>query len=433
MGADLYGTAAAIGWQVGTAVGNAVRHKGRPHGPGANLKLSKNQQLFNQSTQNILEMEQMAIANAASQGNIVNEAVYKMLGYQPRYSNDAPDPAALKASANQAFSDSVTAYNTFKQAKKTYERAKAAAGDSHGTNWAKVAATGGMTGYAKGQPKARAAAAAMRDMKLASDRLDMARSAYASQRDSYQSALNNPRQIIGLDPIGPDPTTGVRAGHDPKNPDDLMQIALDVGNESLLRALKGEEPIDQTLVHAYDVGEINLRERLRRQLGPDYETSTAGSQAINDFIRTKGEAFQQFNRQTIQLYSTMTQQEAQTLTNLTGTKIAQLLSPMDTSLKIAGALGSSADQRNAYTTMNRNWLAQKAGLGVQSYNAATSAQQAATNASELQTVQNNQLANVVGGGLVSGSESLSRYLGQQDTANTWAKADIGTQRGDYGA
>mgnify|MGYP001354187998 FL=1 len=412
MGAAAILQAAGLGWQVGTAIGNAVKGApGTPGGPPRVGTLSKQQQLFNQSTQHVLEQEQMMLANAASQSGAANEAIYRSLGYAPVYSNDAPDPAALKAGANQSYSDTVTAYTDWQKAKQHYERAKAAAGNSHGTQWAKVLATGGMQGWGKGQPKARAARAAAQELKNANDRLSMSRSTYQSKVDAYQSALTNPRQIVSLNPLGPD-ANGVTPGHDPNNPDDLMQIALDLGNQSLVRALKGEEPIDQTLVHTFVVAEDNLRERLRRQLGPDYETTTAGSQALNDFSRSKAESFQQFNRGTIAMYANMTDQQAQVLSNLRGADINQLLAPADQTLKVAAALGGSAADRTAYITAQRHWLAQQAGLNVQDYTAATGRQLADTASRNLQVAINDQTAKVIAGAAAGGA-TLGDYLGQQ--------------------
>lgn len=151
------------------------------------------------------------------------------------------------------------------------------------------------------------------------------------------------RKIIGLKPLsgGPsDPT---------QSKDDLFRATFDLENEALARALKGEEPVDATLKTSYDEKERILRERLRRQLGPDYETSTAGASALANFDRERSEAFAQYNMQATQLYATLTSQRAADLSNLTGARIQQLLAPSNAAIQRGQALGGLGKDRLEFT------------------------------------------------------------------------------------
>ncbi len=56
-------------------------------------------------------------------------------------------------------------------------------------------------------------------------------------------------------------------------------------NERSLAALKGELPVTETLKKELEYGRQALNERLSRQLGPGYETSTPGIQALAEFQR----------------------------------------------------------------------------------------------------------------------------------------------------
>ena len=59
--------------------------------------------------------------------------------------------------------------------------------------------------------------------------------------------------------------------------------------ERTLSALKGELPINPSLTRELDEQEELLREDLRRQLGPGFETSTPGRDALAKFFRDKEE------------------------------------------------------------------------------------------------------------------------------------------------
>lgn len=370
-------------------------------GAGAGAKpprvqgLTKNQQLFNRSTQHILDQEQALLANAASQGVAANAEIYKKLGYEPTYDGPAPDYARMKSEQDQAHSDAVTAFTEWQKAKKT----------------------------GKG-------------VKQANAKLSAAKALFSSKADAYNSALANPRQITGLNRL-PNNADGTQAGHDPKNPDDLMQVALDLQNQTLIRALKGEEPIDSTLTHSFEVGENNLRDKLRRQLGPDYETSTAGSEALSAFDRQKGEAFESFNRQTVDLFSKLTESHALALSNMTTQQISNMLTPTRTMLSIAGAMGQSAEDRNKYIGLQMDWRAKQAGINVGAYNAQTSR----LDYGRLGAQDQNGYIQQALGGVVAGADDLkdpnnplAKYLGNSSNSsptNPHADAPITIDSGGF--
>lgn len=68
-----------------------------------------------------------------------------------------------------------------------------------------------------------------------------------------------------------------------------------------LAALKGELPLDPTLIRELETQEENLRGGLMKQLGSGYETSSPGIEALADFNRRKGELIYGANRGEITL------------------------------------------------------------------------------------------------------------------------------------
>src|SRR5262249_3000475 len=126
---------------------------------------------------------------------------------------------------------------------------------------------------------------------------------------ALSDAQSLPQRVVGFNKLDrPADPTG--------SPGGLYQMAFDLENESLVRALKGEEPVDGTLKTHWDQQEQELRNRLRNQLGPDYETSTAGAQALAVFDTQRNNAFASFNQDLVKALSAETESRAASLSNL---------------------------------------------------------------------------------------------------------------------
>jgi hypothetical protein len=83
-----------------------------------------------------------------------------------------------------------------------------------------------------------------------------------------------------------DPTTGKITYA--KNADDLSTKRKEIEGMQLdrsLKALKGELPVTATLAKELELGKRTLSEKLSRQLGPGWETSSAGIQANAEYDR----------------------------------------------------------------------------------------------------------------------------------------------------
>ncbi len=70
-------------------------------------------------------------------------------------------------------------------------------------------------------------------------------------------------------------------------------------------ALKGELPINPALTRDINEQEGTLRERLYKQLGPGWETSTPGIEALANFEKRKNELFDASRRGDITLYESL--------------------------------------------------------------------------------------------------------------------------------
>lgn len=72
--------------------------------------------------------------------------------------------------------------------------------------------------------------------------------------------------------------------------------AVNLTLQQAIEALEGKVATDPTLLRAFEERERVLREQLLRQLGPGYETSTPGLQALANFDRERSEAIAAYTR-----------------------------------------------------------------------------------------------------------------------------------------
>ena len=70
-------------------------------------------------------------------------------------------------------------------------------------------------------------------------------------------------------------------------------------NEQLVSALEGNLPVNPALRRQFERQEEQLKANLRRQLGPGFETTSAGIEALSQFQQTKGDVFETARRQDI--------------------------------------------------------------------------------------------------------------------------------------
>lgn len=288
------------------------------------------EQIFNRGTRDILDEERHVMEDALGQASFMTPELYKVLGYEPVYDDRGVTPDSLKALSQ-----------------KSDELNKALlAGREQ-----RAASVGQLRDLRKQLREARKAGdhttaqdlkGQIKDINQANRDFDAKAVSLRTEAGVAQQALSDaqsqPMRIVGFNkldrPIDP---TG--------SPGGLYQMAFDLENESLVRALKGEEPVDGTLKTHWDQQEQQLRARLRAQLGPDYETSTAGSQALAVFDTQRNNAFATFNQDLVQRMSAETDARATNLSNLRGALMQQMMFPANQQLGRAAALGEAANSR----------------------------------------------------------------------------------------
>lgn len=269
------------------------------------------EKILNRGTADILDNQRGVVADALMQGNLLQPELFRALGFEPVF--DTAQRGDIQA-AGARFDEAQANFNQLKR-------------DLEGKRG---------KGNKRGRGKVRRAKnKAQREM--------------ANAERELRQLQTVPPRITGISPIeggAPDP---VGSGND----DNLFRQALDVQNQTLLRALRGEEPIDATLRSSFEERRRTLRERLRRQMGPDFESSSAGIEALANFDREESEAFTQFNRRTIETFSALAENRATSISGLTDSRLAQLSLPPNLQLERGLALGSQTDSRNAFVEQQR--------------------------------------------------------------------------------
>ena len=298
------GAGAAV---AGAAASGVAASQGGKGGGGLDVpERGKAQGIFDRQTRRILDEQRNVLRNSLLQGSFVEPEVFALLGFDPVFAEN-PDIGPMITQRDEA------------QARVAEIQAQIAELPPGGR------------GRRRRRRLRKARTTAQRQLALAQDTLG--------------SASSQQNQLIGLEP---------RAGGrlDPTG-DPNFSLAAQLQNETLVRALRGEEPVDATLRTAFTEREQNLRERLRRQLGPDFETSTAGSDALANFDRERNEAFEQFNRAVVGQFSQLTESRASALSGLTTDRINQLFAPSQFSAGRAAALGAGVRDRLAQQTSAR--------------------------------------------------------------------------------
>ncbi len=251
------------------------------------------ERLFNRELRDTIDTQKSVIEEAIGQGNLLAPELYRFLGYEPIV-EETPGRAEALAGLDAARSK----VNEIDQ---------------------ELADLKGQKITGKGKAKAQAQKAKQKRIKeLQKARTNAQKSLTIAERQAGQVTAQ-PNRITGFRRLPADQI-------DPRSPFSALnpsRQALDLENEALLRALKGEEPLDPTLKNAFDEKEAILREKLLRQFGPDYEASTIGSDALRNFERERGEAFSQYNREVIGQYDQMSLNREKGLSDLGGAHLEQ--------------------------------------------------------------------------------------------------------------
>ncbi|MGH8897529.1 MAG: hypothetical protein ACRDZ4_10995 [Egibacteraceae bacterium] len=313
-------TIASVGMTAAKAAG-AFGSEGGAAGPGGLAGAGYRapglrERLFNRGTQEIMSTERSILDDSLAQGKLLEPNMYRALGLEPVY--DRPEDPGFADVSNQ-LSEQQTRLNAIQTERAALQASRPGRG-------------------LKGKAKERAIKQKQQQINRLNREGRLVNKNVAALTSEVETRGAVGRKVVGFKPLAgvADPTGS--AGN-------AFGAALDSFNLHLADALSGKEPLDPTLKSTFDERERDLRTRLRNQLGPDYETSTAGSRAIANFDREKSEAFAQYNTQTIQNFSSLSENRARALQDLTSGRLKNLAFPASFRASLATQLEGAATAR----------------------------------------------------------------------------------------
>lgn len=392
------GVAAAATAASAASQAAAASSGGKGGGAPAIPKTPRYERILNRGVADLLDEERRVTEDALAQANFLTPEMYRMQGYEPIF-EDADPGVAEKANR---FRELQTEKNKNKEnqlalkdelRRVTNEKKRARPRDRKAL-----------------RQQEKDLKRQLRDTKL--NNKELIRSEALAQRELGDAQAVG-RRMVGIRKLdeGPsDPTS---------SENDAFRESFNLLNESLNSALRGEEPVDPTLANQFDEEERALRERLRRQLGPDFESSDIGVRALGDLADRRSRAFSSFNQQAIRDFSALTEGRATALSNLTAAKMQQLLFPSSQQIARGAALGAVASDINEFTE-----LQEKKRTGQFEKKKAQAEMEVARNQRRAQAIAGigqavgqfgQGVAGAAGGFGGGGGSSLGRFLGPQTT------------------
>lgn len=298
-----------------------------PQVPGYSIK----QKQFNQGTMNLLDEARNVVEQAVSQGQEINPMIYQMLGLQPKVIDHSGDLQAAQQEADAA--------------QKQWDEAQQTV--------AKI----------KGIPKGKRSPAQKKQLRQLKSQMPDLNAALGKATDAMGRLKTMPKTITGFERMDPSqipPESPFSAA----NP---LHQAQATEADRLNQYLAGGE-VDPTLKHQYDAAESALRAKLAQRFGPDFEGTSVGQMALQNFSRQKNEAFATYNQQQVEKYNNLAFQGQANLQNLLSNRIGMLREPGQSAINEGGALSNLATQRLSQQGTVNQWLLGHAGVGVNTSN-----------------------------------------------------------------
>jgi hypothetical protein len=275
-------------------------------------------------TRNMLEDARRVAENAVGQGMQLNPLIYQLLGLSPTMTDNSADLAA----AQQEYNDTQSQFNA---AQSQLDNLKALPKGKRSKDQKKQ-----LRQLKKGMPKMQAA--------------------LENSQSRFNQLQTMPNQITGftrMDPSQIDKSSPFSS----LNP---LNQAQATEAERLNQYLAGGE-VDPTLKQQYAAGEQALRAQLTQRFGPDFESSSVGQMALQNFLRQKNEAFATWNQQQVQKYNDLAFQGQANLQALLSNQIGMYREPSTSQMGSAVNLSNLAGQRISQQQANLQERAARAG------------------------------------------------------------------------
>lgn len=281
---------------------------------------------FTRGTEDLLTEARNLVENATQQGQELNPMIYRMLGMEPVVEDYSADLGAAQQELDAAQSQLTQAEAAMAQL--------------------------------KGIPKGKRTPAQRKQFRQLKKQIPGMQRALETAQHTHGRVSTMPKRITGF--------TRLAAEHIPsespfsaENP--LYQIQRTEA-ERAQQAMAGGIAVDPTLVHQYDQAESKLRAQLAARYGPDYENSSVGQLALQNFARQKNEAYATWNFNAAQQYANQAFSQAGAQQTLLSNLIGMYREPGNWETTQGGALSNLAQQRLAQQQAELNERMARAGM-----------------------------------------------------------------------
>jgi hypothetical protein len=301
-----------------------------PHVPAP----TQRETMFKNATSDMLDEARGVVENATGQGQMLDPMIYQMLGIQPQYQDNSAELQQSQASLDSQQKQLDDAQQTMAQLQSV--------------------------------PKGRRSPAQNKQLRQLKKQIPNLQTAYSKTQTAHGNLMTSQKTITGLSRLDPSqiPADSPFSSANPLNQAQATE------EQRLNQYLAGSAPgavgtgaaaVDPTLVHQYDAAESALRAKLEQRYGPDYENSSVGQMALQNFSRQKNEAYATWNQQQVEKYNSLAFTGQANLQQLLSNRIGMMREPQGNEMSSANALANVAGARGQQESLTNQMLLGRAG------------------------------------------------------------------------
>lgn len=285
------------------------------------------QRQFMHGTRSMLDDARAVAENAVGQGMQLNPIIYQMLGLKPTMADNSGDLTAAQTDMDAA------------QAQ--YDQARA------------------QLDQLNALPKGKRSKEQRKQIRQLKKGMASTEAALEHSKEEFNRLQTMPNTITGFERMDPNdiPAESPFSALNPLNKAQQTEAGR------LNDYLAGGE-VDPTLKHQWTSAEQALRAQLTQRFGPDFENTSVGQMALQNFSRDKNEAFATWNQQQVERYNNMAFGGAANLQQLLAGQIGLMREPSGTQMGNAANLSNMAGARLQQEQTNLQERAARQGMTV---------------------------------------------------------------------
>jgi hypothetical protein len=289
---------------------------------------------FKNATSDMLDEARGVVENSVGQGQMLDPQIYQMLGLEPQYQDNSAELQQSQASLDSQQKQMDDAQQTIAQLKSV--------------------------------PKGKRSPQQNQQLRQLKKQLPNLQTAYSKTQTAHGNLMTSQKTITGLSRLDPSkiPADSPFSSANPLNQAQATE------SQRLNQYLAGSAPgavgtgaaaVDPTLVHQYDAAESALRAKLQQRYGPDYENSSVGQMALQNFGRQKNGAYATWNQQQVEKYNSLAFSGQANLQSLLGQQIGLMREPQTNEAQSGANLANVASARLPQEALTNQMLLGRAG------------------------------------------------------------------------